>query len=544
MERFMRYFNTAGPIDKGMHYYIEPLQRFDLDELLMLINQGKYFVLHAPRQTGKTTCLLSLRDYFNEEGKYFAVYINVEAAQACMHNVARGVKAIIGEIKKRMGMLVVTKDIIDGINDVYNEMDAESGLNMALTYLAKTIDKPLIFFIDEIDALIGDTLVSVLRQVRSGYDAKPNGFPSTIVLCGVRDVRDYRITSSLKEIVTGGSAFNIKATSLRLGNFSRDDVVNLSTKHTVTPGQRFEEDCYDLIMEYSDGQPWLVNALAYEVVVNMKENRDPAVVITPKMIEVAKERIILERQTHLDQLTDKLKEDRVRRVVLPMILGDDYIQNNEDDESYCIDLGIIKRDSKGLRISNKIYKEIIPRVLSHGPQNLFLNKYQKEVLWLNENGSINTKALFTLFRDFWIKNAGIQGESLSEYREATPQLVLQAFLQRVVNGNGYVNREYGLSRYRTDILVEWHYKVNGELTIQNIVIEIKVLRKNEKYETIKTEAIEQTLNYAQTCSVNKAHIMIFDRDNKQNWNSDEENEIVVVDDVEIEIWKLWQEEDL
>jgi hypothetical protein len=78
----MRFFNTAGPVDCQRHYCLPPLQRFDLSEVEMLIEQQKHFVLHAPRQTGKTSCLLALMDYLNEQGRYRAVYCNVEPAQA------------------------------------------------------------------------------------------------------------------------------------------------------------------------------------------------------------------------------------------------------------------------------------------------------------------------------------------------------------------------------------------------------------------------------------------------------------------------------
>ena len=72
-----RFFNTAGPNRVEDNYTIDPLTRIDLEDILMLIRQKKYFVLHAPRQTGKTSCLLALRDYLNEKGDYIAVYANV-----------------------------------------------------------------------------------------------------------------------------------------------------------------------------------------------------------------------------------------------------------------------------------------------------------------------------------------------------------------------------------------------------------------------------------------------------------------------------------
>ena len=82
MTRVPKFFNTAGPIQPDIHYNIDPLTRIDLEELESLIYQRKYFVLHAPRQTGKTSCLLALRDYLNARGEFYAVYVNVEAGQA------------------------------------------------------------------------------------------------------------------------------------------------------------------------------------------------------------------------------------------------------------------------------------------------------------------------------------------------------------------------------------------------------------------------------------------------------------------------------
>ena len=111
--------------------------------------------------------------------------------------------------------------------------------------------------LDEIDALIGDTLLAVLRQLRAGYPERPRRFPQSVILCGVRDVRDYRIRSSAENaIIAGGSAFNIHAESLRLGDFSRDEVESLLTQHTEETGQAFSEEARRDIWELTQGQPW------------------------------------------------------------------------------------------------------------------------------------------------------------------------------------------------------------------------------------------------------------------------------------------------
>lgn len=452
----MKFFNTAGPVNQPEHYKIDPLHRWDLDEVLTLIAQRKYFIVHAPRQTGKTSSLLALRDYLNAEGNYLCVYANFEVAQAARHDVAGAMHALIGQVAEGVQGLLSSLPGYDP--ERWKRMPAEHAgyrlLEAFLTYVAESSPRPFVLLIDEIDALIGDTLVSVLRQIRSGYSKRPASFPSSIVLCGVRDIQDYRIHRANEEIITGGSAFNIKAKSLRLGNFTPAEIHALYGQHTEETGQGFAEECFELVWRYTGGQPWLVNALAHEVTYEMKENRDPAVTITAELLAEAKERLILSRQTHLDQLADKLSEDRVRRVILPMLTGEEA-RVEADDTDYCIDLGLIQRTDRGVAIANEIYREVIPRELSKEQQDNLAARFAPE--WVAADGRIDTGVMLTLFREFWRENADIWASHIKGYQEAAPQLVTQAFLQRVVNGQGYIGREYAVGRGRTDLLIKWRY---------------------------------------------------------------------------------------
>ncbi|MBU1222138.1 ATP-binding protein, partial [Myxococcota bacterium] len=279
----MKFFNTAGPVNMDDHYKIDPLTRFDLDDILMLIAQKKYFILHAPRQTGKTSSLLALRDYLNEKGEYYAVYMNIEAGQAGRNDVEFVVNTAISELSRRVKDPQLSQDIYN----VSTLPNSGEGLSRALSLFAESSQKPVVLMIDEIDALIGDSLVSILRQIRSGYDSRPESFPQSIILCGVRDIQDYRIHRPDKEVITGGSAFNIKAKSLRIGNFSRPEVEELLLQHTAETGQKFGDGVFDYVFEQTDGQPWLVNAMAYEATWEIRANRDRGVVITADMMEEA-----------------------------------------------------------------------------------------------------------------------------------------------------------------------------------------------------------------------------------------------------------------
>lgn len=507
----MRFFNTAGPVKCDKHYCLPPLSRFDLPEILTLIGQEKYFVLHAPRQSGKTSCMLALQDYLNVSGDYRSLYVNVEAAQAAREDAANGVHSIVTEIAKRAHQSLLFPGSDEILADIWDTTNAFSAVNIALSRLASMDNRPLVLLIDEIDALIGDTLISVLRQIRAGYDTRPHHFPSSIILCGVRDVRDYRIHSDKdKAMITGGSAFNIKAESLRLSNFTEEETRILLHNHTAETGQLFEDDAMRSIWYLSMGQPWLVNALAYEVCFKIEEGKDRSHHITQSLVMEAKNRLIQRRDTHLDQLVDKLQEERVRSVIEPILTGEIFEQGfKPDDIAYLVDLGLITQDRSGaMAIANPIYQEIIPRELSFAAQSgMTLNA----AWYIGVEGTLRMYDLLVAFQQFFREHSESWTE-VAQYKEAGPQLLLQAFLQRIINGGGEITREYGLGRGRTDLYILWHLPDGRS---QRFVIECKVVRGSREA-TIKS-GIVQVAGYADRCGAEEVYLLIFDRDPRRNW---------------------------
>ena len=322
-----RFFNTTGPVKPARHYHVPPLERMDLDEFRRLVAEERYFVLHAPRQTGKTSALLALQDLLNDEGRFSCAYVNVEGGQTAREDVARVVRAVLSELAARADDALGDGSLEEIWPEVLAKRGPDTALRVALTRWARAAPKPLVLLIDEIDALVGDSLLSVLRQLRAGYDLRPEGFPQSVVLCGVRDVRDYRIRSgSADTMVSGGSAFNVKAKSLRLGDFSREEVRFLLGQHTEETGQPFAEEALEAVWARTRGQPWLVNALAYEVCFEGEGGADRSRQIAEADVVAAQEALIRRRETHLDQLADKLREERVRRVVEPLLAGGGRIE--------------------------------------------------------------------------------------------------------------------------------------------------------------------------------------------------------------------------
>ncbi|GAB2913788.1 hypothetical protein ACFMQL_22870 [Nonomuraea fastidiosa] len=217
----------------------------------------------------------------------------------------------------------------------------------------------MVLFLDEFDALQGNSMVSILSQLRDGHNARPerHPFPASIVLCGLRDVRDYKVASgSDPDRVNPASPFDIIAKSLRMGDFTADQIAELYDQHTEATGQEFTKDAVDRVFELTQGQPWLVNALAHECVHEMGLKGT----VTTAHVEDAKERLIRARATHLDSLVARLHEPRVERVIEPIVAGAAPGLDSAFDHavSYVHDLGLI-RDTRTLEIANPIYREVL-----------------------------------------------------------------------------------------------------------------------------------------------------------------------------------------
>ena len=130
----MRSFNTTGPVVPADHYCIPPLERLDLRSVLGLIRDKRYFVLHAPRQTGKTSTLLALRDLLNSgaEGSYRCVYANVEAGQAGREDTGRSMRAILDELATR-ARLTLADGFVDSVwLDVLDRSGPDAALRQVL----------------------------------------------------------------------------------------------------------------------------------------------------------------------------------------------------------------------------------------------------------------------------------------------------------------------------------------------------------------------------------------------------------------------------
>ena len=232
---------------------LPPEDRLVGAQLHRYIRDSLYWVLHAPRQTGKTTFLQNWMRQINSGDEAVACYVSVERCQGitqserCMPDLCKAVQEYASFSELPVPELKTT-----AINSMLSEVLTNWSLLLA--------PKPLIVLFDEVDVLEGESLISFLRQLRGGFAERGVGkFPVSIALLGMKDLKDY-ITAAKDGVAPNpGSPFNIKEDSAVLSNFSKPNIEKLFSQRTQETGQTINKDALEYVYEQSCGQPWIVN---------------------------------------------------------------------------------------------------------------------------------------------------------------------------------------------------------------------------------------------------------------------------------------------
>ena len=472
---------------------VEPLKR--LQEVESLIREELYFTIHAPRQTGKTTYLYALARKLNAGDRFIALVASCERAGVESIPLDKANQLIIDSIYRAS-----QRQLLEKYRPATPGEKKYLDLSQYLGDWAENQEKPIVLLMDEIDALLDDVLLSVLRQLRDGYQGRPKHFPASVVLVGLRDVRDYkaRVRSEIQSYGTG-SPFNIKSDSLFLTNFTREEVYELLDQHGEETGQVFPPEVKEGIYGLTNGQPWLTNALARQIVFKIHKY-DFSKKITMELLGQAKNQLILRRDTHLDSLIHRLREERVKRIVQTIINGENLsFDIIDDDIAYVRDLGIVG-ESDPLTFANPVYGEIIPRILASPIQSSIPQEIQMP-WFVKEDDTLDMPKVLKAFQEFYSENAESWLERF-EYKESAHHLLLMGFLQRIVNAGGEIIRDMAVGNGRIDLLIKFRH--------QRVGMELKIRRGERSVE----KARDQLARYLDRLGLNHGYLVLFDPGDK------------------------------
>lgn len=479
---------------------LPPGQR--LPDLMRLIERDQYFVLHAARQVGKTTAMRAFAAELRQTG-YVAVHATLETSQLAtevaeaeprwLWSIAEDAAAVLPP-----GELPPSPATVDGV-----AIGRRLGAWLS-AWSAALVPRKLVLLLDEADTVTGPAMINLLRQLRGGFNQRPERFPSSVALIGLRDLRDYLTEAKGGVEVNPGSPFNIKAASISMRNFTEGEVAELVGQHTADTGQVFLPEASSRIYWWTSGQPFLVNALALICMDDLCPDR--SVAVTAANIDAAKDQLVLSRTTHLDALGERLKQARVAPIVEAVLLGDESIDYAGDDFRYVTDLGLLIRGPNGAEAANRMYREVLVREVAYNQQ---ANTPAPHWRWQRADGGLDYPALVHEFRQYWRENADVIVEDLPQYPEAVAHIAFMAFLQRVINGGGHVEREFAAGRGAIDLVT--HYA--GE----RFVTEIKRVRSRDTLATVREKGIAQLGRYLDTLGVSEGWLLIVDQRPGRSW---------------------------
>ncbi len=461
-----------------------------------LIERRAFFVLAAGRQTGKTTSARWLEDHYRVEGRLRVLWIDLETAHE-KPDVGLAMRTILDGLSRWLPLRAPDLALPDEATVARWLTTPDTALSRYLQAVSSARATPVVWLFDGADCLVGPAMVSFLTQLRALYLARPSGsVPHSVALLGMRAVRDFALSQRDRAAVSWlgtSSPFNVTAELTTLLPFTPDEVRELLGQHTADTGQHFDDAAVERVEWLSQGQPWLVNALADHAI--DRQERDRSVVITAGHIDVAKEALIAERRTHIDSLVSRLREERVRSILDPMLAGIDPLGDIlDDDVAYLVGMGLCRIENGRCEIANPIYREVVPRALTYARQ---VTLYQETAWYLDGDGLLDVPKLMGAWQTFWRKDGHLAAEGFS-YKESGPHLMLMAFLQRVVNGGGRIEREYALGKGALDLLLEWK--------TQRVAIEVKRRRDTET----EDEALAQVGGYLDSLGLREGWLVIFD----------------------------------
>ena len=497
----MRRFGTQGPVHPQRNYVVS--RATELADFIMRVKEGRYIVIFAPRQTGKTTFFQRALDVFvGEEPAYFPIPLNFEVYEDCTPSVFySGLYADICE---------EIENVFARRGEVFSEALAEFLENAEITdhlsmgrffrrFSSFLGDQRVILIIDEFDGIPKEAVRGFLHSLRRIYVSNPiSRCPHSIGIVGVKSITQLNYDRSI-------SPFNIQD-EFNLPNFTREQVQELLGQYTEEVGQAFVPEVIESIHKQTASQPVLVNRFAQ--ILTEEVDIPKTEPITMPHFTMAHAKLLQERNTNIDHLTTNIRRNpRFESMLMRIMERDQGVDFNPDNDiiSELATYGVIARGNDGAcEILNPIYLYRIMRAfkpLVNGLEQEYFPEDASNPLrdYLTSTGQIEMEALLDNFRDF-IARAGFRILQVPDTpQESVGRHLLLAYLDEFVKRIGAVMHiEVQTGRGRMDLLITHNQ--------QKYVVETKIWRSNRRYQAGK----KQLAAYLKLEGATEGYYVVFD----------------------------------
>ena len=500
----MRRFGTQGRVIPEKHYVV-PRSEETLN-FIDRIKDGKYIVLFAPRQTGKTSFFrLALDRLVVEDPTYLPIHLNFEvyadySAAGFYTHVYEMIREALETGFQRRGLTLSTAlvDLLEGttLTDHVSMLDFFRYLGSRLAREAG--EQKIVIFIDEFDGIPRAALRGFLHTIRHIYLTDAPRCPHSVGIVGVKSITQLDYDRSI-------SPFNIQD-EFRLPNFTRQQVHALLAQHTEAVGQAFSTEVIETFHKQTAGQPFLVNRLAQILTDEMDITKNET--IEMNHFATAYQRLLRERNTNIDHLRANVRRDpRFEKLLMRIVSYENGVLFDPDNDlmNELVTYGVITEDPEGLcEIVNPIYQHRILQIFKptvNGLENTYFSEDTGENFrdYLTPTGELEIERLLDNFQAF-IARAGFRILQVPETpQEYVGQYLLYAYLDhfvRIVGADMFLEVQTG--RGRIDLLLLHNQR--------KYVVETKIWEGPRYYQSGK----QQLAAYMRLEGVVEAYYVVFD----------------------------------
>ena len=496
----MRTFGTYGPVNPEDNYVVSRTE--ELADFIKRVKLGRYIVIFAPRQTGKTTFFQWALDALAADASetYFPIELNFEIyegypASDFYASLYKRIYEEIARVFEKRGT-VPSEDLSQFLENT-KLTDHIAMLQFFQQFGAFLGDEKLVLIIDEFDGIPRDAVRGFLHALRNIYVHRSmRACPYSVGVVGVKSIAQLNLDRSI-------SPFNIQD-EFTLPNFTLAQVRELLEQYTDEVGQAFTPEVIESIYRQTAGQPFLVNRFAQILTEDM--NIPKTEPITMEHFAKAHAEILEENNTNLTHLVTNTRRDpRFKNILMEIVSYERGVRFSLRHEliSELATYGVIGKGADGMcQILNPIYQHCILQTFKpviNGLERDYLPEDTDFLDYLTPTGQINMERLLNNFRDF-IARVGFRILQVPETpKEFVGQDLLYAYLDQFVSlVRGVMFLEVPTGRGRMDLII-FH-------NAQKYIIETKIWEGPRRYEAGKA----QLAVYLKSEQVSKGYYVVFD----------------------------------
>lgn len=450
-------FNITGICLPDLHYMVDTSAKFG--EVMNLVEKGKYFVINRPRQYGKTTMLGNIQAHLSQSEDYLPIKLNFQGIDSQWYaSDAAFAQMFIQELIR--ALKYTQKDLTKLLQAHLPNVKDMSSLSDVVTEMAHAINQKIVLLIDEVDASSNyESFLSFLGMLRTKYLSRNQPQHATfhsIVLAGVHDIKSLKYKLRDPEAAQYNSPWNIATDFEVRMSFDPTEITTMLKQYQEAESVEMDQmEIAEYLYYYTSGYPFLVSKLCKTI----------AEKLLPKKaekrwekadVDAAVELLLKEQNTNFDSLIKNLENhEDLYNLVFQLVIegtGTAFNQYNPTIAKGVL-YGILKRNGQ-VKIHNRIYEQLIYSYLTsiielglrYGPHNL-------ESQFVSATGELDLKRVLVKFQGF-IKEQ--YSEKDLDFLERQWRLVFLAFLQPILNGNGYTFKEVQISEEkRLDVVVTY-----------------------------------------------------------------------------------------